>query len=587
MSRRISLKQRIGIGGVAILTLLTVTALPGLTAPTGTKYFTSSVASTTTVNAGDLDEVFLVTIRNTSPKQSSSNIGSVSVIVPDELTVVSARVHESSTNGDNSGAVVTVDSQGTTCNAGTAQQVNACNIAQVKSQKTIVLEIHTDVTSSGLACGANTSGAWLVRANTGTQLNGDEFVRDPAQTADPTTTITNTCTLAFDPAPVDSAVGADIPVGVKVLDGSSNEITTGRTVTLSIPGATVNGSPDSASDGEWPFEFTVSGSSAGPYTATASSTGFTSIAASFTLYDPASSISGQKWRDHNNNGLRDDDERGLADWTIGAYQGGVLVNSATTAADDPGTEGVDESGTYTITGLSAGETYTVCEIAPDEDLGYEYRGWFQSVPTGALSEDLCAEIEGAEPNGYTVTFPDGDGTSESGKDFFNVRTITIPEDVNTEEIDCGNLPEGGVFTVGDGVTEPVGTITVDPDTCKPGEYVFETWFDANTGEQNVAFYPIDPASTSFTMPVTEFYEWLIDDDRTQHTLVYDDFAPFTDFRPMLFCDFDGDGNIVMPVDPDDPDVHTSCLLETSEVATASGVERTDRIYSFVDGQRKI
>jgi hypothetical protein len=440
----------------------------------------------------------------------------------------------------------------------------------VKSQKTIVLAITANVTSSGLTCGSNTSGAWVVAAYTGTALNGDAFTRDPAQTADPTTTIANTCTLAFDPSPVDSAVGADIPVGVKVLDAVGAEVITERAVSLSVPGTTVTGSPDTTH----PFTFSVNGASPGAYTATASSDGFTSITANFTLFDPASSISGQKWRDHDNDGERDDDERGLQYWTIGAYQEGTLISS-----DD-----TDEDGNYTIGGLSAGETYTVCEIAPAELEGFEYRGWIQSVPSDP--DDVCADIEGAEPNGYTVTFPGGTGSTESDVDFFNVRTITIPEDPDTVEIDCGELPEGGVFTVGDGETDPVGTITVDPDACKPGEYVFETW--TSGGEQFAEFYPTFDASTFPEVPFVETYEWVINGDRTQQTLFYDDDPDdATGFREMLFCVVDGDGDFTAFPEADSGPAHTSCLLNTTEDPTEDGVLRYDTVYTEIDGARRL
>jgi len=287
------------------------------------------------------------------------------------------------------------------------------------------------------------------------------------------------------------------------------------------------------------------------------------------------SISGQKWRDHNSDGLPDSFEAGLDGWTIKAFDGaGVEVGSAPTATVD----GV--SGMYTISGLALDETYTVCEVPPAEASGFEYRGWIQSVPSGSTA---CSAYTGAEPSGHSVTIT-GD---VADIDFFNVRTITVPgtEDPQTFELICDPEAEPfrsgggqiGTFTVGDGVIDPIGTVTIDVSDCKPGEYVFETYIDhtKQPEEQVALFTPVIPTSDRFAL--TETYEWVIIGDLTQKTLYYDDGAGE---RAMLFCTVTTT-EIVLP------GTHTSCLLNTTEEPSSTGVLRFDTVYTLIDGRRTL
>lgn len=290
-----------------------------------------------------------------------------------------------------------------------------------------------------------------------------------------------------------------------------------------------------------------------------------------TIECPNATISGQVWRDHDNDGQRDTDENGQSGWTVKAFDGTTEAGSDSTDAD----------GDYVIPGLVTGATYTVCEFAPAEEPGFEYRGWTQSVPDDA--DDLCAGVADAEPNGHSVTIP-GSGASED-VDFFNVRTITVGDPI---EVDCDNLPPDGIFTVGDGINDPIGTIQVDPEACKPGEYVFETWVSGN--EQFAEFYPTFDTSGTPLVPFVETYEWVINDNRTQQTLFYDDDGDGgVPEREMLFCVVDTQGNFAAFPGPVSPDTapHTSCLLSTTEVPTGTGVLRHDTVYTEIDGARKI
>jgi hypothetical protein len=267
-------------------------------------------------------------------------------------------------------------------------------------------------------------------------------------------------------------------------------------------------------------------------------------------------ISGQVWHDRNNNGTREasDGESGLSGWVVGAFSSSTFVKSATTGSD----------GRYTITNLPSGVTYKVCEFAPSEASGFEYRGWYQSSPGAAVS---CTGLSGDEPAGATVQ-PNGNSVAlaasgASNVDFFNVRTITVTCDISGDQ----------TFTVGGG-GDPVSSITISSAHCKTGEFVFESWVKPD-GTQETDFYPTVP--TGSTQPATQEVKWALT-DKGQSTLMYDDDP--TDnvgFKAVQFCETDGT-SFSMPTG------ETTCLEKTTEDATPSGVARTDTILTLVDGK---
>jgi len=199
MSSKHRRKLATGVAAFALLMLVAVAALPSLAAPTGTKYYMTTV-SPGTVNTGTT-QAFTVTVKNTSPKQSSSNISSVSIVVPSQFTISGTpTITSASTNGDNSSAVISVNGTNSVgCTAGTGSKVSICGIAPVKSQKQVVVSIPTTVGTAGLACGdpAVQSDPWTVKANTGSQLNGNDFDYDPKQVLPITTTIQRVCNASI------------------------------------------------------------------------------------------------------------------------------------------------------------------------------------------------------------------------------------------------------------------------------------------------------------------------------------------------------------------------------------------------------
>ncbi len=124
---------------------------------------------------------------------------------------------------------------------------------------------------------------------------------------------------------------------------------------------------------------------------------------------PSIEIHGTKWHDLNANGLPDADEPGLPNWTIylDLNDNGLLDRdefdqplepTAVTRFDDPQTENVDETGSYSFTGLLPG-TYRVVEV-PQE-------GWKQTAPLSGTHL-----VTSADPPVFNVNFA-------------NVQTVSI------------------------------------------------------------------------------------------------------------------------------------------------------------------
>jgi hypothetical protein len=140
--------------------------------------------------------------------------------------------------------------------------------------------------------------------------------------------------------------------------------------------------------------------------------------------EPAS-IAGTKWLDANGNGVREDDEPGLAGVTIYADlnfngQWDPDEPSTVTRTDDPTTR-VDESGTYSLADLSAG-FYVVREVVP---VGYEQtypHSYDWPIPLPTPLDDRLLDILPMPPffegnGGHVVVL--GHGEHGKGFDFGN------------------------------------------------------------------------------------------------------------------------------------------------------------------------
>jgi uncharacterized membrane protein len=119
--------------------------------------------------------------------------------------------------------------------------------------------------------------------------------------------------------------------------------------------------------------------------------------------------SGTKFNDLNSNGVRDQNEPGLAGWTIRAYVDtngdGTLQAGETTIAASATT---DAGGAYSLS-LNPG-AYVVCEVGQ--------AGWTQSLPANTK----CAAIAGLAPGGWAITL--ASGQRDADNDFGNFQQAT-------------------------------------------------------------------------------------------------------------------------------------------------------------------
>ena len=139
-------------------------------------------------------------------------------------------------------------------------------------------------------------------------------------------------------------------------------------------------------------------------------------------------VTGTKFKDKNDNGVKDSGETGLSGWTIRAYSGVTHVGSAVT----------DSSGNYSIS-LNPG-TYTICELISD------HSGWVQSYPTAATTGSAACSGTGEAARGWSVTVV-SQGTV-SLRDFGN----TPLSKVQVTFLPQATLPGGGDATHATSIT---------------------------------------------------------------------------------------------------------------------------------------
>jgi hypothetical protein len=124
-------------------------------------------------------------------------------------------------------------------------------------------------------------------------------------------------------------------------------------------------------------------------------------------------ISGVAYEDVNGNGVKDADETGIAGAVIDLAQpAATIINNATTSED----------GSYSFTGLMAGE-YTVSTIAPD--------GWALTAPAdGYYTVTLTDANEAARDFGFQMKVAPAGNATESAP----VETVPVEIPTNTTTI---------------------------------------------------------------------------------------------------------------------------------------------------------
>src|SRR5262245_1898992 len=144
-----------------------------------------------------------------------------------------------------------------------------------------------------------------------------------------------------------------------------------------------------------------------------------SVSTTATLYDFArrpfnvcNSKSGTKFHDLNANGVRDQGEPGLQNWTMDLYKDtgtkGTLDGEAVFKSDT-----TDATGAYSFDNLFAGD-YIVCEQLQ--------AGWQQSAPTSAPPGETLVTTCPGPTKGYAFTMG---GSDREGNDFGNFQQGTV------------------------------------------------------------------------------------------------------------------------------------------------------------------
>ena len=133
---------------------------------------------------------------------------------------------------------------------------------------------------------------------------------------------------------------------------------------------------------------------------------------------PLNVISGVKFNDLNGNGVRDEGEPGLANWTI------TLASESSSA-----TTQTDEIGFYEFTGV-ADNSYTVCETLQS--------GWAQTMPSSGAT---C-------PDGFGYAINVSGGQSSADNDFGNQQLPGVISGVKFKDLDSDGVRdanEPGLF----------------------------------------------------------------------------------------------------------------------------------------------
>ncbi|MBI5216621.1 MAG: T9SS type A sorting domain-containing protein [Ignavibacteriae bacterium] len=143
------------------------------------------------------------------------------------------------------------------------------------------------------------------------------------------------------------------------------------------------------------------------------------------------SISGMKFNDHNGDGVKDENDEGLAGWTIN------LAGSATASAT------TDANGAYSFTALGPG-TYTVTETVQD--------GWLQTT---------------TNPSSITSS----SGTNVSDINFGNFRKFTI-SGTKFDDTDGDGVKDNGEPGLSGWTINLTGTATSSTTTDASGNYSF-------------------------------------------------------------------------------------------------------------------
>ena len=264
----------------------------------------------------------------------------------------------------------------------------------------------------------------------------------------------------------------------------------------------------------------------------------------------AGTISGAIWNDQNEDKIKDSFEDaqigedlpgGSSPWTVKLYQR-TAAGTYTEFTGAPLT--TSANGAYQFANVPLNKYYVVCVTQPAGDTGT----WTQSTPTTPVTK--CAGT-GGEPNGWGN---DAGGnasglapftTSQIGKDFGNVNTISVSCDAPSEDsvLEFNTESETSKYTVW--IPEQA---VCDKTEGDPAEFVFEAYeLDNLTRVANL--HNTDSGAGPVT--VVERMEWKFtgtdQPDPANRSLKYDDTPPYGDvLEDMQYCLIDPLPNGIAP-----------------------------------------
>ena len=267
------IQRKMPIVSALALAVLVLAVAPGLAVkPPAAKTIGMHVTPPTA--ASNTETTFTVTLYNTTPGNSNPN--SFLITLPDgyDIQATTSAEYVSGTT-TNANRVVASDP--------TAETVSVTGLDPLKSRNgagpTVVIAVTATTPAIG-TCGSSEVGEWTVVGYTGSNLTGDTFTRvDTTFNGNVITTASLTCELAFDPAPANGVINANISTTVKVTGGTS----TGN-ITLAVTSEPSGAVTTVSSPAPSPASFTVTGDTVGSYTVTASKAGLSPISASFQLF---------------------------------------------------------------------------------------------------------------------------------------------------------------------------------------------------------------------------------------------------------------------------------------------------------------
>ncbi len=207
---------------------------------------------------------------------------------------------------------------------------------------------------------------------------------------------------------------------------------------------------------------------------------------------PTGEIHGSKWHDVDGNGIWDNGEVGLADWTIylddnqnGQLDGGEISTVT------------DENGNYAFTGLDPG-TYTVAEVLPAD--------WQGTYPT-ALNYEWSDSNQAGGPSFNWIDIS-GVGTPISfGYRHYAEVTLPFSFPFYGKEHDRLRISSYGYLTFGpyysSRYNDPI------PDADSPNDLIAPFWDDLDIDDGGSVYYYHDAATDQFIVQYQDIpsYPW--------------------------------------------------------------------------------